>query len=269
MAQVAMPVSLSNEAGVSMTAHTTASYDEWFAAHREHLAKEKAFSRSRERLAAERRQLPWLKIEKGYTFDTISGAKTLLDLFGESSQLIVYHFMFPPQADYRCVGCSFLVDHIDGANLHLKHHDVTLLVVSRAPLDELLRFKARMGWQFEWVSSFGSSFNFDFQVSFTDEQIKSGKAVFNFEERAMRSRDRGGTSVFVKNSEGEIFHTFAVRGRGGEHLIGAYSYLDLTPYGRQESGPAHTLADWARLHDEYEDTTASTPESGDVEAPAF
>ena len=237
-------------------------WDEWFAAHKAHLSKEKMFTRQRELHAAERRALPWMKIDKPYVFDTIQGKKTLADLFDGRSQLIVYHFMFPPNADYRCTGCSFLCDHIDGANQHLRHHDVSLVVCARAPLAELLEFKARMGWRFDWVSSAASDFNFDFQVSFTDEQIASGKVQFNFDERRVTGPDRAGVSVFYKDAAGQVFCTFQVRGRGGENLIGAYSYLDLTPLGRNEHGPSHTLADWVHLHDEYEKASQRGREEG-------
>ena len=235
-----------------MNDHIIAPYTDWFEAHKAHLEKEKAFTRQRQQLAADRRALPWLRIDKPYEFDTTQGRKSLADLFKNRSQLIIYHFMFPPNADYRCTGCSFLCDHIDAANQHLMHHDVSLAVCSRAPLAELQDFKARMNWQFDWVSSFGSDFNFDFQVSFTEDQINSGKVLFNFEEVAISGRDRGGTTVFYKDDDGKIHCTFQVRGRGGENLIGTYSYLDLTPVGRNENGPSHTLGDWVRLHDEYD-----------------
>jgi predicted dithiol-disulfide oxidoreductase (DUF899 family) len=217
-----------------------APYGEWFEVHRAHVDKEKALTRQREQLAADRRALPWLLIDKPYVFETTEGKKSLADLFTGRSQLIIYHFMFPPNATYRCIGCSFLSDHIDAANQHLKHHDVSLVVCARAPLQELLAYKDRMGWRFDWVSSFGSDFNFDFQVSFTEEQIASGKVLFNFEERAMTGLDRGGASVFYRDGDGRVFCTFQVRGGGGENLIGTYSYLDLTPLGRNENGPSRT-----------------------------
>ncbi|PBB68666.1 thioredoxin [Mesorhizobium sp. WSM4312] len=235
-----------------MTDHIIAPYSDWFEAHKSHLAKEKALTRQRQQLAAERRALPWLRIDKLYEFDTTQGRKSLADLFEGRSQLIIYHFMFPPNADYRCTGCSFLCDHIDAANQHLRHHDVSLVVCARAPLAELMDFKARMNWQFDWASSFGSDFNFDFQVSFTEDQIKAGKVLFNFEEVVMKGRDRAGATVFYRDDDGTIYCTFQVRSRGGENLIGTYSYLDLTPIGRNENGPSHTLGDWVRLHDEYD-----------------
>jgi predicted dithiol-disulfide oxidoreductase (DUF899 family) len=229
------------------------SREDWFQAHKAHLAREKELTRFRDRIAAERRELPWLKIRKDYVFETEQGPKKLADLFGDASQLIVYHFMFGPGADYRCEGCSFRADHIDGANQHLKHHDVSLVVISRAPLAEFLPYKERMGWKFDWVSSYASDFNFDMQVSFTDKQIADGETTYNFEQRARKSKDLPGTSVFYRDEKGDIFLTFISRSRGGDPLIGAYHYLDLTPNGRNETGPYHSLMDWVRLHDEYAD----------------
>ncbi|TJW05486.1 MAG: DUF899 domain-containing protein [Mesorhizobium sp.] len=236
-----------------MPNNRSVSQEDWFAAHKAHLAREKELTRFRDRIAAERRELPWLKIRKDYVFETELGPKKLADLFGGNSQLIVYHFMFPPGADYRCEGCSFLADHIDGAYLHLRHHDVSLAVVSRAPLAELLPYKQRMGWKFHWVSSYASDFNFDMQVSFTDKQIAAGDTTYNLERRALKSKDLPGTSVFYKDEKGDIFLTFVARSRGGDQLIGAYHYLDMTPKGRNETGPYYSLMDWVRLHDEYAD----------------
>jgi predicted dithiol-disulfide oxidoreductase (DUF899 family) len=225
----------------------------WFAAHKAHLAREKELTRFRDRIAAERRDLPWLKIKKDYVFETERGPEKLGDLFKGNSQLIVYHFMFAPGSDHRCEGCAFISDHIDGADLHLKHHDVSVVAISRAPLAELLPYKRRMGWKFDWVSSYASDFNFDMQVSFTEKQIASGETVYNFEKRDLKSRDLPGASVFYRDEAGAVFLTFVARSRGGDALIGAYHYLDMTPKGRNETGPAHALTDWVRLHDEYEE----------------
>jgi predicted dithiol-disulfide oxidoreductase (DUF899 family) len=227
----------------------------WFAAHQAHLAKENQFTTLRDELAEARRALPWLKLTQPYVFETEAGPKSLAELFGPRSQLIVYHFMFAPQSEHRCPGCSFLADHIDGANLHLKHHHVSVVVASRAPLAELLPFKRRMGWQFEWVSSGGSSFNYDMHVSFSDEQIARGEVVYNFEALnggtpGQVPRDLPGASVFAKNEHGEVFLTFQTRARGGELLIGTYSYLDLTPKGRNETEP--NPMKWVKLHDRYD-----------------
>ena len=242
-----------------MPRNKVVSREDWFEAHKAHLAREKELTRFRERIAAERRELPWLKIRKDYVFETEQGPKNLAGLFGANSQLIVYHFMMTPGSDHRCEGCSFLADHIDGANQHLRHHDVSLVVIARAPLAELLPYKQRMGWKFDWMSSYASDFNFDMQVSFTDKQIAAGDTTYNFETRPRTSKDLAGTSVFYKDENGDIFLTFMSRGRGGEAQIGTYDYLDMTPKGRDENGPYQSLMDWVRLHDEYQDKQADKP----------
>jgi predicted dithiol-disulfide oxidoreductase (DUF899 family) len=230
--------------------------EEWFRAHKAHLRREKELTHLREKIAAERRALPWLKIRKDYVFETERGPERLGDLFKGRSQLIVYHFMFPPNADYRCEGCSFLADHIDGADRHLRHHDVSLVVVARAPLAELLPYKRRMGWKFDWVSSCASDFNFDMQVSFTDRQIAAGETEYNFEKRPLTSKDLPGASVFLRGEDGCIHLTFTTRARGGEPLITTYDYLDMTPKGRNEDGRG--LMSWVRLHDEYDDAETAS-----------
>lgn len=223
---------------------------EWFEAHRKHLAREKELTRLRDQVAAERRELPWLKVERAYVFDTPEGEKTLPELFGDKSQLLVYHFMLAPGSSHRCPGCCFLSDHIDGANLHLRHHDVALVVVSRAPLAEILPFKQRMGWQFDWVSSGRSEFNYDFDVSYRDDQTS---VTYNFETKQVKPgempKDLPGLSAFYKDERGDVFLTFETRARGGDLLIGAYNYLDYAPKGRNESGP--NPMKWVRLHDQY------------------
>ncbi|MBZ9679013.1 DUF899 domain-containing protein [Mesorhizobium sp. ES1-1] len=242
-----------------MPSNKVVSREEWFQAHKAHLAREKELTRLRERIAAERRELPWLKIRKDYVFETEQGPKNLAGLFGVNSQLIVYHFMFGPGSTHRCEGCAFLADHIDGADQHLRHHDVSLVVISRAPLAELLPYRQRMGWKFNWVSSYASDFNFDMQVSFTDRQIAAGDTTYNFDTRPRTSKELPGTSVFFRDDNGDIFLTFMSRARGGEAQIGAYDYLDMTPKGRNENGPYHGLMDWVRLHDEYQDSRAAEP----------
>ncbi|NPV23505.1 DUF899 domain-containing protein [Bradyrhizobium aeschynomenes] len=234
-----------------MTLPRIVSQSEWTEAHRAHLASEKAFMRQRDALAEARRNLPWVKVEKDYVFQTPNGPARLGDLFQGRSQLIIYHFMMAPGDPHRCPGCSFLCDHIDGANQHLRQHDVSLVVVSRAPLADIAPFKARMGWAFDWVSSEGSDFNADYKVSFSDEQIAAGTAVYNFAPLRGSSRELPGLTVFYKDAAGDIFCTFQVRSRGGDPLIGAYHYLDLTPKGRNEPGRGN-LSDWVRLHDDYE-----------------
>ncbi|CAL75948.1 conserved hypothetical protein [Bradyrhizobium sp. ORS 278] len=244
-----------------MTIPRIVDLDAWTEAHRAHLLKEKAFMRQRDALAAERRALPWLRVEKDYLFQAPQGSVSLGGLFQGRSQLIVYHFMMAPGDPHRCPGCSFLCDHIDGANQHLAHHDVSLVAVSRAPLAEIVPFKTRMGWAFDWVSSYGSDFNFDFQVSFSDEQIATGQAIYNFAPLRRGSHELPGLTVFTRDAAGDIFCTFQVRSRGGDPLIGAYHYLDLTPKGRNETGRGN-LSDWVRLHDEYEDSNTRSGDRG-------
>jgi predicted dithiol-disulfide oxidoreductase (DUF899 family) len=231
--------------------HRVVSQDEWLAARKAHLAKEKELTRLRDRLSAERRELPWVKVGKDYVFDTTEGKQSLADLFNGRSQLVVYHFMFGPDWEEGCVGCSFLADHLDGALVHLENHDVTMVVVSRAPLAELEAFKKRMGWRFKWVSSYGSDFNYDFHVSFRPEDVAQGKVYYNYDERDFQSEETSGTSVFYKNAAGDIFHTYSTYARGDELLLGAYNVLDLTPKGRNETGPNYDLTDWVRHHDRY------------------
>jgi predicted dithiol-disulfide oxidoreductase (DUF899 family) len=204
-------------------------------------------------LSAERRELPWVKVEKNYVFDGPSGKETLADLFDGPSQLIVYHFMFGPEWEEGCRSCSFLADHIDGAVVHLAHRDVTLVAVSRAPLLEIEAFKKRMGWRFKWVSSYGSDFNSDFHVSFTKDDLAKGMTSYNYEVRESQSEGEApGTSVFYKDRTGDIFHTYSAYARGLDMLIGAYNYLDLAPKGRDEDALAFTMA-WVRHHDRYGD----------------
>ena len=236
-----------------MEPHMTVSPSEWLAARKALLVKEKELTRLRDQVSAERQALHWIKVEKNYVFDTERGRKTLAELFDGRSQLIVYHFMFGPDWKEGCSGCSFVADHIDGANLHLAHHDVTLLVASRAKLAEFLPFKKRMDWRFEWVSSNGSDFNFDCGVSFTPAQMAKGKAEYNFREEKIDSEEMPGLSAFYKNAQGEIFHTYSTYTRGLDILLTAYNYLDMAPLGRNESG----TMDWMRHHDRYEDSGSS------------
>ena len=228
------------------------SQDEWLAARRQHLIKEKEFTRLRDRLSAERRELPWAKVEKNYLFDGPNGKETLADLFDGRSQLIVKHFMYGPGWKEGCVGCSFEVDHVEGALTHLEHHDVTYVAVSRAPLAEIEAFKKRMGWRIKWVSSYGSDFNYDYYVSFTRDEIAKGEVYYNYETQKFQSEELSGRSVFYKDENGGIVHTYSSYARGGDMFLGAYVLLDITPKGRNETGPNHNLSDWARHHDRYE-----------------
>ncbi len=227
------------------------SQDEWIAARTELLIKEKELTRLRDQLSAARRALPWVKVEKRYVFDGPAGKETLADLFEGRSQLIVKHFMFGPEWEEGCVGCSFGADHIDDFPLvHLEHHDVTFVSVSRAPLSKIEAFKRRMGWRFKWVSSFGSDFNYDFHVSFTPEQIASGKVYYNYAIQDLQSDEMSGMSVFYKDADGDIFHTYSQYARAGDIFLNTYNYLDITPKGRNETINGN-LTDWVRHHDRY------------------
>jgi predicted dithiol-disulfide oxidoreductase (DUF899 family) len=243
-----------------METHKVVSRDQRIAARKAYLAEEKAFTHARDALAKKRRELPWEKVDKNYVFDTPSGKQSLADLFAGKSQLIIYHFMLGPGWEAGCPSCSLLADHFDGAVVHLAQRDVTFAVVSRAPLAEIEKFKRRMGWHFDWVSSFGNDFNFDYHVSATPEEKASGKAAYNYEITEFPSDERPGASAFFKNAAGEIFHTYSTYGRGLDILIGAYNFLDLAPKGRDEEGLAWSMA-WVRHHDRYEgavpDATAS------------
>lgn len=227
--------------------HRVVSQEEWLEARRQHLRREKEMSRLRDQLSAERRDLPWVRVDKTYTFEGPSGSESLADLFDGRSQLIVYHFMFGPTWPQGCPSCSFLADHIDGANQHLRHHDVTLLAVSRAPWPKIAAFRRRMGWQFKWVSSHGSDFNLDYHVSFSEADAAQGKVTYNFETIDYAFDELPGLSVFYRDAAGDLFHTYSSYARGGDLLIGAYNFLDLTPRGRNEAEGM----DWVRHHDRY------------------
>jgi predicted dithiol-disulfide oxidoreductase (DUF899 family) len=234
-----------------MNHHAVVSQDEWLAARKALLVKEKEATHLRDRLNAERLALPWVKVEKKYLFETRTGKKTLADLFDGRSQLIVYHFMLGPGWAAGCPGCSFLSDHIDGALPHLEHHDVTLVAVSRAPLAEIEAYKTRMGWRFPWVSASDSNFNYDYHVSFKNDDLASGKVLYNFEEMPVPAgstdTELPGLSAFSKDEAGDVFHTYSSYGRGPEELIGTLMILDRAPKGRNEK----TTMDFVRRHDEY------------------
>ena len=234
-----------------MNQHRVVTRDEWVAARRELLIKEKALTRAQDALSAERRRLPMVKVDKSYVFDTQSGTQTLSDLFDGRSQLVVYHFMMGPDWTEGCASCSLLADHIDGSVVHLAHRDVTLAVVSRAPLPNIDAFKRRMGWKFPWVSSYNSDFNRDYRVSFTEDELTNGTAYYNFAPMEHPIDEAPGLSVFFKNATGEVFHTYSTYARGGEAFIGAYHYLDYVPKGRDEDGLAFTMS-WVRHHDRYD-----------------
>lgn len=232
--------------------HQTVSREEWIAARKKHLAREKKLTKLRDEVMAERRALPWVKIEKNYVFDTPQGKRSLADMFRGNSQLIVQHFMFGPDWQEGCTGCSFGADHIDGPMQHLCHHDVSFVAVSRAPLEKLMAYKKRMGWKFPWVSSAGSDFNFDFNVSFTREDLEKGKVLYNYEMIEIQMDELPGCSVFYKDEAGNVLHTYSSFGRGNEEVIGAYMLLDMTPNGRNETKNGN-LMDWVKRHDQYDD----------------
>jgi len=226
--------------------------EEWLAERQAHLAKEKELTRLRDQLSAERRELPWVKIDKSYVFEGPDGTETLSGLFDGRSQLIIKHFMLGPGWKEGCVGCSFEVDHIEGALVHLEHHDVTYVAVSRAPLPEIEAFKRRMGWRFKWISSYGSDFNYDFHVSFKPDEVERGEVYYNYEMRKVGIEELSGRSVFYKDANSDVFHTYSSYGRGGDLMLGTYNILDLMPKGRNETGPNHNLTDWVRHHDRYD-----------------
>jgi predicted dithiol-disulfide oxidoreductase (DUF899 family) len=235
-----------------LSEHEIVSQKEWLVARKDLLSKEKQLTRLRDKLAAERRALPWVKIEKDYVFDAPEGHVTLAELFDGRSQLFIKHFMMGPGQVTQCVGCSLEVDHVEGILVHLQNHDVTYAVVARAPIEEIEIIRKRMGWRFRWVSSYRSEFNYDFNVSFTPEQIAVGRAFHNYEYGDPGLEDLSGDSVFFKDDAGRIFHTYSTFGRGGEEFLGIYRYLDVMPKGRDESGPYHSLADWVRPRTMYD-----------------
>ncbi len=224
---------------------------EWLAARKEFLVKEKDFTRLRDELSRQRRELPWEKVEKPYVFETTAGGETLSDLFEGRGQLIVYHFMFGPGWKEGCPGCSYVVDHLDGITTHLANRDTTLVVASRAPLAEFQAFKKRMGWNFKWVSSSGSDFNYDYQVSFRPEDMSTEQVNYNYRVGRFGSEEAPGASVFAKDAEGHIYHTYSSFARGLDIVLGTYNLLDLTPKGRDEAGLDRPMG-WLRHHDRYE-----------------
>ncbi|MCE4055179.1 DUF899 domain-containing protein [Pseudomonas sp. Au-Pse12] len=242
---------------MSATHHPVVSREQWLQARKQHLIHEKAFTRHRDQLSAERRALPWVKIDKPYQFQGPNGPLSLAELFGSHSQLLVYHFMFGAGWKEGCKGCSFLADHFDGANQHLTHHDVALVAVSHAPYAAFQAFRQRMGWHFDWYSSAGDDFNQDFGVSLSDEQLAQGTASYNYEQASGDERELPGLSVFYRNQQGDIFHTYSTYARGLDLLLGAYNFLDLTPKGRNEE----QIMDWVRHHDRYEEAPKGQSDS--------
>jgi predicted dithiol-disulfide oxidoreductase (DUF899 family) len=240
-----------------MLANKVVSRDEWIEARKEHLVHEKEFTRQRDQLSRERRELPWELVEKEYTFQGERGARTLSDLFDGRSQLVVYHAMFNPDtagsnttwtADAACFFCSYWLDNIDGVTVHLNHRDITMVAVSRADYPAIATYRERMGWGFPWFSSAGSDFNFDYGVSFTEDELASGQVDYNYRLNAPHASEQHGISVFYKDGEGRIFHTYSTYARGVDMLNVAYHYMDLVPKGRDEAGQGPF---WVHRHDEY------------------
>jgi len=235
----------------SIANHKVVSQEQWLEARKEHLRHEKELTHLREQLAAERRALPWVKVEKNYVFDAPEGKRSLADLFDGRSQLIVYHFMFDPEWSQGCKSCSFIADHYNPAIIHLNHRDVSMVTVSRAPLGKLQDFQKRMGWTFKWVSSFSNDFNRDFGVSFTEQELKSPGTVYNYVSKPYPVKELPGMSVFFKDEEGNIFHTYSTYARGLDVFLGTYNLLDIVPKGRDEEGMRGM--EWLRHHDRYDD----------------
>ena len=223
---------------------------EWLDARRAFLAKEKQFTKLRDQLSQERRDLPWEEVEKAYVFDGPNGRETLADLFAGKSQLIVYHFMFAPDWEEGCKSCSFWADNFERLPVHLKHRDTTLIAISRAPLTKLQAYAKRLGWTFKWVSSAGNDFNYDYRVSFTPEEFDKGEIDYNYGKMRMPVAELPGISVFYKVAKGGIFHTYSCYARGLDMMNTAYHYLDLTPKGRDEGDG---IMAWLRRNDEYKD----------------
>ena len=246
-----------------MTNHAVVSGEQWLAARKELLAKEKEFSRLRMNSTKHCCDLPWEKVEKNYTFDGPSGKETLADLFGDCSQLLIYHFMFDPDWSEGCKICSMLGDHYDPLIIHLKHRDVTLVTVSRAPLARLDAYKQRMDWTFKWVSSLESDFNWDYKVTFTQADLDAGRAFYNYQEGAkFPVTECPGFSAFDKDADGEVYHTYSSFGRGLENFLGIYNFLDIVSKGRDESGLPYPMA-WVRHKDQYDDAAVVDPYAKD------
>jgi predicted dithiol-disulfide oxidoreductase (DUF899 family) len=240
-----------------MQPHKIVSREEWIEARKAHMAHEKEFTRARDRLSEERRALPWVRVDKPYVFDGPGGTKTLADLFAGRSQLVVQHFMFAPDWNEGCKSCSFWADQFDHMSPHLAARDTTLVAISRAPLQKLEAFKARMGWTFDWLSAANTDFNYDYAVSFTPEETRSGGKIYNFGTSGFGVEEAPGISVFYCDETGAIFHTYSCFARGLDMMNATYHYLDLTPLGRHEEGLPYPM-DWLRLHDRYESAAPLT-----------
>jgi predicted dithiol-disulfide oxidoreductase (DUF899 family) len=246
-----------NNQAAPIPSHRVVPREAWLKERIGLLAEEKELTRQRDALAAKVRALPWVKVDKHYTFDSPTGKKSLEDLFGDKSQLIVYHFMFDPTWSQGCMSCSFIADHYDGLVVHLAHRDISFVTVSKAPIEKLEQFRTRMGWTFPWLSAAGTDFGHDFGVSFTDQELAADNTVYNFNRKPYPIRELPGLSVFTKNARGEIYHTYSTFARGLEDFLTAYRYMDVTPKGRDEA-PKSGMG-WLRHHDRYDDTNFVVP----------
>ena len=235
-----------------MKPNTVLSHDDWIEARKDLLEKEKAFTRARDEISAARRDLPWELIDRDYRFTATDGEKSLADLFAGRGQLTVVHFMLGPGWEQGCPSCSFMADHYNPAVVHLAHRDVSLVAVSRAPIDEIETFRNRMGWDFPWVSSHGSDFNHDFQVSFGDAEMEKGEMYYNYRNTSFPASEAPGISYFAKGDDGEVYHTYSTYGRGLDIFITAYNFLDHAPKGRDEQDLSYGM-EWVRHHDRYGD----------------
>jgi predicted dithiol-disulfide oxidoreductase (DUF899 family) len=244
----------------TLPSHPVVSHDDWLAARIDLLKREKELTHLREKIARERRALPWEAMTKEYVFDGPAGPAGLGDLFDGCSQLIVYHFMFGAGWEEGCKACSFIADHMEPSFVHLRARDVSLVAVSHAPLAEIQPFQRRMGWTFPWVSSAGNDFNRDFHVSFTPEEIASGSVAYNYTLRPFPIEEAPGLSVFARRPDGTLFHTYSRFGRGLEDLMGAYTYLDFVPKGRDEDH-LESAMEWLRFHDRYETAPSALAEA--------
>ncbi|MFT4564096.1 MAG: putative dithiol-disulfide oxidoreductase (DUF899 family) [Gammaproteobacteria bacterium] len=232
------------------------SKEQWLAARLDHLAKEKEFTRARDELSRSRRELPWTLVDKDYRFTGLKGDESLSDLFDGRSQLLVYHFMFGTDWEQGCKSCSLLADSYNGAVTHLAHRDVTMVTASIGSLTKLEAFKQRMGWDFKWVSSHGSEFNRDYNVSFTEQERADGSGFYNFRKSSFPMEEAPGISAFIKDSDGKIYHTYSAYGRGLDMFISTYHLLDIMPNGRDEAALPYSMQ-WVRHHDRYDDPQAS------------
>jgi len=241
--------------------HKIATPEEWLKERKELLDAEKALTRQRDEVSRKRRELAWVPVEKNYIFEGPRGKETLADLFAGRGQLIVYHFMFGPGWEEGCKSCSLLADHFDGSVVHLAHRDVTFVVCSHAPYPQIAAFQKRMGWRFHWVSSYGTDFNYDYQASFTKEELATGEVFYNYRPTKFPSEEAPGASAFAKDDAGKVFHTYSTYERGLDIFIGAYNWLDIAPKGRDEDGLAFSMS-WVRHHDKYDDSYAVDAGSG-------